>query len=202
MILRHGDERVLREKFFGEFGGVLIEGGRSAIGLRVEQSTGFDEFPDVVDLLIGQLRGDMAGEIKNGGVGPIRPVAFDADDLKIEGAFEFFGGEAGEVGDIARAVGPVAVEPQLVHEDRMTAARQEEQGVGGGDFVAAPGAIGLLKIECFAGALAVPVVLAEEFESAGEADAFDAVKRVAPVAAVVEDPIALFKPGERLGQRR
>ena len=66
MLLRHGHHRVLREKFFRQFDGILIERGLPAIGLRVEQSTGFDEFANVVDLIFGQLRSDMTGEIKNG----------------------------------------------------------------------------------------------------------------------------------------
>ena len=76
-------------------------------------------------------------------------------------AFDEFQGVAislpRQVGDIARAVGPIAVEAELVHDDRMAAAREEQRDIGGVDhrsIHAFPRTIILLRADHFGRPLA------------------------------------------------
>ena len=69
----------------------------------------------------------MRRDIENWRVRPVAPIAIDADGLPVERVFGLTRCEFREVGNVARTVGPVAFELQLVHEDRMAPAGEEDE---------------------------------------------------------------------------
>ena len=137
-----------------------------------------DEEPQLGDVGVGEVGVARAGNEEDGGVEPLFGLHFEVDGLPVDGAFEFLGHPAGDIGVVARAGVPGAVVLEFVEDDGVASAGQEEEGVSGADdggAVVFPGAVAALGMEEEEGAFLVPVGLIEELEAGGEADAFDAV---------------------------
>ena len=137
-----------------------------------------------VGVRIAEFGRNMARQIENWRVGPIGPLGVERHDLPVERLFHFARSVGGKVRHVARPIGPVSIVAQLVHEDRMPAAREEQQRIRGIDRIA-PGAVGTLQLKHLAGQFGIPFMFAEEVESAGQPDALDAVEAIPPLALLV-----------------
>ena len=110
--------------------------------------------PNIVDLIVGQFRCNMTGQVENRCVTPVVEIMFDVHDLKADGPLQFTARKVRQIRGIARAIGPRAVKSQFVHDDRMPTARQEQQRIRRFDRIALPGTIGLLYFEHLLGPFA------------------------------------------------
>ena len=136
---------------------------------------------------VGELGRVGGRDVEDRRVVPLFDGDLEIDDLPVEGAFVGLAQPAGQLGHVARAVVPVAVELELIEDDRVLAADQEQQREGGADRGAptVPRAIAALQLEQPLGSDLVPVGRAEVLVSARQAHAFHSVEEVIQVLLAV-----------------